>query len=56
MAKFKVRYTIEGEIEIEAKDKTQVMSYFLDKVGFSEDDIYENLDHNPKIVDIVLVK
>jgi hypothetical protein len=56
MTKFKVRYVIEGEIEIEADDRTQAMGNFFDRVGFSEDDLYENLDNNPKIKEMILIK
>lgn len=55
MAKFLVVYNIKGEIEIEAEDRTQAMSFFIDRVGFSNDDIYENLDHNPTISEMVLL-
>lgn len=56
MAKFKVVYVIKGEIEIEADDRMQAMSHFIDGVGFSNDDIYENLNHNPLMTEIVLIK
>lgn len=52
MAKYKLTYFVEGEIEIEAENEASAISNFQDRVGFSEDEIYENLNHNFVVVDV----
>ena len=52
MVKYKIVYEVRGEIEIEldeAKTYQQIEDVFNDKVGFSEDDLYENLNHDFKV-------
>lgn len=50
MSKFKIVYTMSGEVEIDAENMDEAVEKFDNGVGFSNDDIYENLDNNP-IVD-----
>lgn len=52
MAKFKVKYSIQGEIEIEADDERSAISNFEDEVGFSEDDLYDCINTNFKVITI----
>ena len=40
--KYKVKYLLQGEIELEADTVEQAKGFFNDRVGFSGDEIYEN--------------
>lgn len=46
MSKFEVVYYAQGKLEIEAEDLATALKMFKDKAGFSEDELYDNLDHN----------
>jgi hypothetical protein len=50
--KYKITYRLVGEIVIDADDQMDAIQRFVDKVGFSKDDLYENLDHNPLIMHV----
>jgi hypothetical protein len=50
--KYKVKYSFSGEIIIDADDISDIELNFNDKVGFSGDDLYENLDHQASIITI----
>lgn len=52
MSKFKVIYTMTGEVEIEASSFDEAVQNFNDRCGVTEDTIYENLDNNP-VVDYI---
>lgn len=42
MPKYIVYYSLKGEIVVEADSLDNATQKFYDRVGFSEDDIYEN--------------
>ena len=53
MPKYIVDYVLVGRIEIEADSKDQIPSLFDDRVGFSEDDLYENIidEHIERVIE-----
>ena len=61
MVKYKVLYEVSGEIEIDI-ELGDIKAYqdferiFNDRIGFSEDDLYENLNHDFKIKAITLAE
>ena len=61
MVKYKVLYEVSGEIEIDI-ELWDIKAYqdferiFNDRIGFSEDDLYENLNHDFKIKAITLAE
>lgn len=59
MVKYKIGYVVRGEVEVEFDDLkmySEVVSAFNDRVGFSEDDLYENLDHDFKVETITITE
>jgi len=52
MNKYKVTYRFVGEVEIEAESKSDAISSFNDRVGVSDDDLYDNVEHKAIITDV----
>lgn len=42
MPKYKIHYSIKGEIEIDASNEDEAIQKFYDRVGITTDEIYEN--------------
>jgi len=46
---FEISYYVMGKINVRANDLQDALRNFHDRCGFSNDDLYENLDHDFKV-------